>query len=143
MTPSNKLVYTNYSFAAAVTLTHPLNFFAGWSLIGLAFASGAIIGTRFHRKDFLGGYASLARRLVRLGHIAFAAMGMLNVLFAISPVARNTSGDIASICWLVGGIAMPAVCFLSAWREPMRRLFFIPVVALLGAVALTLFAGAT
>jgi hypothetical protein len=30
---------------------------------------------------------------------------------------------------------MPAVCFLSAWREPFRHLFFIPVAALILATA--------
>ena len=61
---------------------HPVNWYVGWSLILAAFVSGAGIGLFFHREDFWGGYASFRRRIVRLGHIALAALGMLNVLFA-------------------------------------------------------------
>ncbi len=39
---------------------------------------------------------------------------------------------------IVGAITMPTVCFLSAWREPFRHFFFIPVSLLLGGVVLTL-----
>ena len=42
--------------------------------------TGAVLGLRFHRDDFLGGYGSFRRRIVRLGHIAMAALGMINVL---------------------------------------------------------------
>jgi hypothetical protein len=122
---------------------HPLNFVAGWSLVLAAFVSGAIIGLGFHRDDFLGGYTSLRRRMVRLGHIALAALGMMNVLFALSPwntsaASSDTSGAIASLCFLAGGVSMPLVCFLTAWRERFRHVFFIPVAALIAAVVFTL-----
>ena len=48
-------------------MLHPLNFVAGWWLILAAFVSGTLIGLGFHREDFLGGYDSFRRRLVRLG----------------------------------------------------------------------------
>jgi hypothetical protein len=119
----------------------PLNFVGGWSLVLAGFVSGAAIGLGFHRDDFLGGYTSLRRRMVRLGHIAFVALGVLNVLFAISPSSATnvpTHHTIASICFLAGGVAMPVVCFLTAWRERFRHLFFIPVSALIAAVVFTL-----
>jgi hypothetical protein len=34
---------------------------------------------------------------------------------------------------------MPAVCFLTAWRASLRRLFPLPVAALIAAVGLTVF----
>ena len=40
---------------------------------------------------------------------------------------------------LAGAIAMPLVCFLSAWKEPLRQLFFIPVLLLVSAVGLILY----
>ena len=55
---------------------------AGWSLVLAGFASGALLGFGFHRETFWGGYASLRRRLVRLGHVACVALGVLNLLFA-------------------------------------------------------------
>ena len=121
-------------------LPHPLNFYAGWNLVLVAFLTGAAIGLFFHREDFWGGYASFRRRIVRLGHIALAALGMMNVLYALCP--RPAPGawnePWATRLWILGGVTMPLVCFLTGWREPFRNLFFIPVTALVAAVILTL-----
>jgi hypothetical protein len=119
---------------------HVVNWQVGWWLILLAFVTGAGIGLFFHREDFLGGYNSFRRRIVRLGHIALAALGMLNVIFSFSPwpVPETTAGTIASLGFVVGGIAMPTVCFLTGWRESFRHLFFVPVLALLIAVSFTI-----
>ena len=38
----------------------------------------------------------------------------------------------------VGGVTMPAVCFLTAWRREFRHAFFVPVAALLFAATWTL-----
>jgi hypothetical protein len=122
---------------------YPLNWFAGWGCIAAAFISGALIGLYFHREDFWGGYASFRRRIVRLGHIALAALGMMNVLFSYSPwpPADSFDGRTASIGFLIGGVSMPAVCFLSGWRAGFRFWFWIPVTSLLFAVGLTLRGG--
>src|SRR6266511_306946 len=98
----------------------PVNWIFGWVWMLLAFGSGAVIGVNFHRDEFLGGYASLQRRLVRLGHICFAALGALNVLFGLSPMSNRPMATAASIAWIAGGVLMPLVCFLSAWRERFR-----------------------
>ncbi len=121
-------------------MAHSLNFVAGWWLILLAFATGALIGLGFHKEEFLGGYDSFRRRLVRLGHIALAALGGLNVLFGISPVPAGATlvGAEPGPLLLAGAIAMPTVCFLSAWRKPFRLLFFVPVVLLISSVVLIL-----
>jgi hypothetical protein len=111
-----------------------MNWYAGWWLILAGFASGAVIGLFFHRADFLGGYASFRRRMLRLGHIACAALGMLNLLVAIG--VRDIYPG-ASL-FIIGGVTMPVVCFLTAWKENCRHLFFIPVLTLLAAVVLTL-----
>lgn len=122
---------------------HALNWHFGWLLVLAAFATGAVIGLSFHRDDFLGGYDSFRRRLVRLGHIALAALGLMNVVFALSPwpAPGSSSATAASICFVVGGAAMPAVCFLTAWREGFRHVFAVPVTALFLAVLLTYFGG--
>jgi hypothetical protein len=124
-------------------VTHVANFYAGWAMVLAAFATGAGIGVFFHREDFWGGYASFRRRIVRLGHIALAALGMMNVLYALCPwptigswVERG-----ASSCFIIGGVSMPAVCFLAGWREGARVLFPVPVTALVVAVVLTLCGG--
>lgn len=120
------------------SLVCPLNWCVGWTLVLAAFVSGAVIGMGIHREEFLGGYANLRRRMVRLGHIALAALGMLNVLFALSPMREGMTTTLASACFIAGAVFMPAICFLTAWRDSMRHLFFIPVMALISAVVLTL-----
>ena len=112
----------------------------GWVLVLAGVASGALLGLGFHAEDFAGGYTSWRRRLTRLGHIACVALGMLVMLVALSPAAAAT-GTLASVCfglWRLGAVAMPTVCFLSAWRKPLRHLFAVPVLALALAAALTL-----
>ncbi|MCS7166565.1 MAG: hypothetical protein RMI91_13430 [Gemmatales bacterium] len=59
------------------------NRFTGWLLIAVGFATGVGLGLGFRREDFLCGYSSLRRRLLRLGHIACVALGMNNVLFDV------------------------------------------------------------
>jgi hypothetical protein len=119
---------------------HPLNWYAGWCLLLTAFVTGGLLGLGFHRSAFLGGYGSFRRRLVRLGHIALAALGMLNLLYALSPWPGPSQwqAEAASACFVAGGAAMPLVCFLAAWKEPLRHLFFLPVLALVLAAALAL-----
>lgn len=120
--------------------TSQLHMVFGWSLMLFGGLSGAAIGLRFHEAGWAGGYGSFRRRLMRLGHIAFFGLGILNVLFALavagSPLGHGF-GQAAGAGFLVAGIGMPLCCFLTAWREPFRHLFFIPVLGILtGVVAL-------
>jgi hypothetical protein len=113
-----------------------MNWYFGWGLILGAFVTGTILGLFFYRDDFLGGYASFRRRMLRLGHIALAALGMINILYSLSPRASELSPQtqIASLGFMLGGATMPAVCFLSSWRVRFRHLFIVPVSALILAV---------
>ena len=113
-----------------------LNAAFGWCWITLGFLSGMLMGLRFYREEWLGGYNSWRRRLLRLGHIATVALGMLNVLFALT--ARYVplltwERDLISWSFLIGGVTMPIVCALAAWRQPLRHLFVVPVASLLTA----------
>ncbi len=122
---------------------HVVNWFFGWGLVLAGFIAGAGIGLFFEREDFRGGYGSFRRRIVRLGHVALVALGMLNVLFALSPWPRagSVEGRAAAVLLVVGGVTMPGVCFLTGWRKGLRRLFPIPVIALVGAVLVILLGG--
>ena len=107
------------------------NFWAGWVGMLLGLVSGAVIGLGFHKDEFAGGYASFRRRLLRLGHIAFFALGMLNVLFALTLIGSSVvpgSPAVASARLAVGGFAMPLVCFLTAWKKSFRHAFAVPVI---------------
>ena len=110
---------------------------AGWiALLGGAL-SGALIGLQFHRENWLGGYGSFRRRLMRLGHIAFFGLGFLNLLFGLSIRALPISapfGEAAAIALVTGAATMPLTCFLAAWRAPFRQLFPLPVMSVVTGI---------
>lgn len=120
-----------------------INLFAGWAGFVLGVVSGAAIGLFFHRDNFAGGYDSWTRRMMRLGHISFFGIGLLNLLFAMSaphmPFMANAwlTEPVFSVSgWslALAIIAMPTCCFVSAWWKPFRWLFFVPVLLTLGGV---------
>ena len=122
-------------------MIYSLNLIAGWSGFLAGAVSGALIGLCFHREDWLGGYNSWPRRLLRLGHIACFGLGLINILYALSAAALPPSqaANYGSALLVVGMITMPLNCFLSAWRKPFRHLFFIPAGStLLGIICLLL-----
>lgn len=114
-----------------------LNLALGWLMICLGMISGAVMGLHFARADWLGGYDSWPRRLLRLGHIAMLALGILNILFSLTVdriILETWQRAPAAWGFALGGVTMPLVCGLSAWRPNFRRLFFIPVGCLLTGV---------
>jgi hypothetical protein len=117
--------------------TGQLHLYAGWLAVLLGVASGAVIGLKFHDESWSGGYASFRRRMLRLGHISFFGLGFLNFFFAFT-LSQVSLADayvrISSPGFLVAVVAMPACCFLAAWRKPLRHLFPIPVIAVLAGV---------
>jgi len=119
------------------------NIVLGWALMALGAVSGALIGLGFHRETWAGGYGSFRRRLMRLGHISFFGLGILNVLFGLyaAPLEGAASSlRIGSWALVVAGATMPTVCFLTAWKANFRHLFAIPVLGVLVGVMATLHA---
>ena len=107
-----------------------INLLAGWIGFLAGAATGALMGLFFHREDWLGGYGSFPRRMLRLGHIACFGLGLINILFALSvahlPPSTAPVLRIGSLLLVVGMITMPLNCFLTAWQKPFRHAFFIP-----------------
>ena len=115
------------------------NLWAGWSGMILGLLSGAAIGLRFHDESFAGGYPSFRRRMLRLAHVAFFALGIINVVFALTITSTGIELRYPVVDSLSLGLAvflMPTVCLLSAWRKPFRHGFALPVT--LVAIALVL-----
>jgi hypothetical protein len=117
-----------------------VNLHAGWISILLGFVAGAAPGLFFWRDEWLGGYGSWRRRMVRLAHVAFFGLGFINLAFALTvaqlalPVAE---GSLRWASWLLvaGNFAMPVTCYLAAWRLPFRHLFAVPVTCMVLGVA--------
>src|SRR3954464_13884709 len=117
----------------------PIHEAFGWFSIALGFATGALLGLGFHRDNFLGGYASWPRRLLRLGPLALIPLRALNILFSLSlpridlplPWLRAASGSL-----IAGAILMPACCALAAFRKQTIPLFIAPVLLLSAAATI-------
>jgi hypothetical protein len=108
-----------------------------WTLAGMLVGMG--LGLGFGREDWLGGYASHPRRLLRLGHLAMIALGILNILFARAVPTLHLAAPwptVAATALIVGAIAMPLCCGLMAWRRAFQPLFALPVTSLLLGVGL-------
>jgi hypothetical protein len=104
--------------------------------------SGGLVGLFFHREDWMGGYGSYRRRLIRLGHISFFGLGFINLLFGVTVAPLNltdTTAKIASWSFLVSAATMPACCFLAAWRKSLRHFFPVPVMSALTGVLAVIF----
>lgn len=114
-----------------------VNLFVGWVVILVGLLAGAAFGMFFDREDWLGGYGSWRRRMLRLAHISLVGTGLLNLAFALS--VRNLQIEscprLASALFILGAVTMPAVCCLSAWRRAFRHAFFVPVLSLVLATA--------
>ena len=115
-----------------------INLQAAWIGFLLGAVAGAIPGLFFYNSDWLGGYASWQRRMIRLGHIAFFGIGFLNLGYALTVRSLNmdTGLTASSVLLLVGAVAMPTVCYLAAWQPLFRHLFFIPAGSVSIAIAL-------
>lgn len=122
------------------------NLIAAWLAILIGFAAGAFAGLFFHKEDWLGGYGTWPRRMMRLGHISFFGLAFVNLAFAATVKAYALGQQapqliaFASTLFLTGLIAMPTVCYGSAVRKVLRFLFFIPVGSLMMGAILTLMA---
>lgn len=120
-----------------------MNLLIGWVTVLGGLVAGAVIGMFFDRADWLGGYGSWRRRMVRLTHISLVGTGLLNLAYAFSvhTIQPGRGSLVSSVLFAVGGITMPLVCGLSAWRSAFRHLFFIPVLSLIIASADLIYRG--
>lgn len=122
-----------------------VNLYAAWIAILVGFITGAGVGMFFHREDWLGGYGTWKRRLLRLGHISFFGLAFVNLAFVFTVGELSLCGPLvnwAAALFLLGLLTMPAVCFASAFRAGARYCFVVPVGSLIAAATLVLIAGA-
>lgn len=118
-----------------------INLAMAWLWILGGFLSGLALGARFHREDWLGGYASHRRRLYRLAHVSFFGLGAVNFIFFVTARLASLSGtrlSIAAIAFVIGAASMPLCCVLMAHWPRLRHLFAIPVLSLITGAVLTL-----
>lgn len=113
----------------------------GWISVLASLVMGLVMGVKFQREDWLGGYNAFPRRMVRLAHVALAALGMLNILFAqtlarldLAPALAQT----ASGAFIAAAVLMPACCLYLAARRRHFGIFALPVLSLALGLTLTI-----
>jgi len=119
----------------------------GWLWISLGIGTGLVLGLKSEpfgldpRRDnpeWLGGYASAPRRLIRLGHIAFIMLGLLNVAYAFTPCRLPADlQQAASRALAFGTIGVPLLCLAAARHRALKVLLGLPAAAVLVAALLT------
>jgi hypothetical protein len=117
------------------------NMLLAWVWILLGFIVGMVQGLFFHNEHWLGGYTSFRRRMYRLGHVAFFALGAVNLLFALTRnlvLPSGTLPTVASKAFLIGALTMPICCFLLPHYPRARALFAVPILNLITGAVLVL-----
>jgi hypothetical protein len=116
------------------------NLHAAWVGILLGCVAGAAQGLFFRRDDWLGGYGSWQRRMMRLGHISFFGLAFVNLTFALTVRTLDIDGSViwASRLFILGAITMPLLCYVSSFKDAARHLFFIPVLCVIMGTAIVL-----
>lgn len=119
-----------------------------WTSLLLGAASGLVIGLwsfggPLPEPDWVGGYAELPRRLLRLGHIALFALGMINFMLtrhlAGSGLGRGTI-RLALAAMNLGNVGMPVLLFAAVVRPEVKYLLALPALAVALALAIAAYA---
>jgi hypothetical protein len=113
------------------------NIYAAWIGILLGCLIGAVEGLFFHKEGWLGGYTSWERRILRLGHISFFGLGLINLAFVLTARVLEIEEEVyaPSILFIIGIVGMPLLCYLSAIKTAFRHLFFIPTLSVIIGIA--------
>src|SRR5262245_56418242 len=110
------------------------NRFVGWSSLAVGVAVGLVMGLwsfdgPLQPPAWIGGYTDTARRLVRLGHIAFIGLGAIDILIE-RELARSALGSrgraIASWSMVFGNVLLPVTLFASAAYRPVKYFMAVP-----------------
>lgn len=126
--------------------SHPvgyLNIVFGWVWMNMGFITGLLMGLKAEQfglntlkegPTWLDGYSSVPRRLIRLGHVAFIMLPVLNILFGqyidATPLSM-TWKLVGSYAMIFGGVGVPILCFAAAFYRPVKILLGLPASAVL------------
>jgi hypothetical protein len=120
------------------------NRLVGWTSLAVGVAVGLVIGLwsfdgPMRPPAWIGEYADTSRRLVRLGHIAFIGLGLIDILIerelersALAPAARA----VASWSMVVGNVLLPVTLFAAAAYRPFKYFMAVPAMSVFLALVL-------
>ncbi len=104
----------------------------GWLWILFGVLIGAVMGMWAFNGPMaspVGDYTSLPRRMLRLSHIAFIALAIINILYGyeIDKIKlKRKFKDIGSLFMIFGAILMPLLLLGAVFYEPFKYLTIIP-----------------
>jgi hypothetical protein len=105
----------------------------------LGFVFGMILGMWAEGEKWLGGYTSLTRRYLRLAHVAFIALSIINILYGKElgvidlPIPVK---NIGSYLMIFGAAGVPLTCISAAFFRKTRYLLPLPAVAVLAGTSI-------
>jgi hypothetical protein len=120
-----------------------VNIVFGWVWMNMGFITGLLMGLKAEQfglnfmkegPTWLEGYSSVPRRLIRLGHVAFIMLPVLNILYGQYidatplPLFWKLTGSYAMI---FGAVGVPVLCMGAAFFRPLKLVLSVPATAVL------------
>ncbi len=116
-----------------------INIIFGWTWMCVGFIFGMTLGMWAEGEQWLGGYASLTRRYLRLGHVAFIALSIINVLYGRELGSAGIPLYVRSIgspVMIFGAVGVPLACISAAFFRKAKYFLPLPALALLIGTAI-------
>ena len=116
-----------------------INVLFGWAWMCLGFILGMTLGMWAEGETWLGGYTSVERRYLRLGHVAFIALSIINILYGkeLAAVALPTLvKNVGSYLMIFGATGVPLTCISAAFFRKTRYFLPLPALAVLAGVSI-------
>lgn len=116
----------------------------GWASLAVGVTTGLVMGLWSFDgpvavPEWLGAYDATSRRLVRLGHIAFLGLGILDILLG-RELPRLDLGDaakrVASRAMIFGNVFLPITLFAAGMSPPLKYVMPLPATAVFVALVL-------
>lgn len=114
-----------------------INIIFGWCWLFLGIIGAMWLGLYAFTPDWLGGYISLSRRLLRLAHVAVMALSLTNILYGLCLDRTGLTlrlKRIGSFTMIITAIGMPFACLASIYKSSFEIFFSIPVISFCLAV---------
>jgi hypothetical protein len=116
----------------------------GWATIAVGIACGLVMGLwsfdgPMPVPSWIGDYTDTSRRLIRLGHIAFIALGMIDILLAdeLRRTTLSAAGrTLASRLMIAGNIFLPVALIVAALWRPAKYVMPAPAMCVFAAMLL-------
>jgi hypothetical protein len=116
----------------------------GWTCLAVGVGTGLVLGLwsfdgPFAVPGWIGSYGDTSRRLVRLGHIAFIGLGILNILLGreLPQLALGAGGKrVASAAMNFGNVFLPITLFAAGAYRPLKLFMAPPAISVFLALVL-------